>query len=118
MTNEPIDVNFAQGACGTFGRTLDEHGGLVGKHTPVCTPKTSSARSAYIHPDGGHFLRMDFHTPACASRSDEEWGLLLIERHEGAPLRIVPLYGGGIWNAVGSRMRLRHTPRGRPGRKP
>jgi len=60
---------------------------------------------------------MDFHTPACASRSDEEWGLLLIERHEGAPLRIVPLYGGGIWNAVGSRMRLRHTPRGRPGRR-
>ena len=60
--------------------------------------------------------RMD-HTPACASRPEEEWGRLLVEQYEGAPLGVVPLYGGEVWNAAGSRMRLRHIPRCRPGRR-
>ena len=63
-----------------------------------------------------HFATMD-HTPACASRPEEEWGRLLVEQHEGAPLGVVPLYGGEAWNAAGSRMRLRHIPRCRPGRR-
>ena len=57
------------------------------------------------------------HTPACASRPEEEWGRLLVEQYEGAPLGVVPLYGGEVWNAAGSRMRLRHIPRCRPGRR-
>ena len=42
---------------------------------------------------------------------------MLVEQYEGAPLGVVPLYGGEVWNAAGSRMRLRHIPRCRPGRR-
>ena len=57
------------------------------------------------------------HTPACPSRPEEEWGRLLVEQHEGAPLSVVPLYGGEAWTAAGSCIGLRHVPRCRPGRR-
>ena len=54
--------------------------------------------------------------PPCASRTDLEWGVLLVDVGEnGGRLQVIRLYGGAVWNAAGPFMRIRHIPRGRPG---
>jgi len=52
---------------------------------------------------------MAHHVPACSSRRDEEWGRLLVEEREGAPLYVIRLYGGGLWNEAGPRVQVRTT---------
>ena len=60
---------------------------------------------------------MAHHVPACSSRRDEEWGRLLVEEREGAPLYVIRLYGGGLWNEAGPCVQVRHIARCRSGRR-